>query len=39
VEDAALAKRPVSVNKSYWEAALKDHGVKLDFKDDDSFWV
>jgi len=43
LEDAALAKRPVSINKKYYNSYLKaelaKNGDKMNFKDDDSFWV
>lgn len=35
----ALAKRPISINKKYYEQILKKAGVVIDFKDDNTFWV
>jgi hypothetical protein len=39
IEDAALCKRPISINKKYYEGCLKERGINLDFKDENSFWV
>jgi hypothetical protein len=34
-----LTKKPLDLDKIYFDAYLKPKGVKLDFKDDKSFWV
>jgi len=39
VEDSSLAKRPISINKKYYNSYLQKQGVTMDFKDDTSFWV
>ena len=39
MDDVAYAKRPMSVNKEYYEGYLKTIGWDLDFKDDSSFWL
>lgn len=36
--DASLAGRPLGLNKTYYNAYLKDK-MKLEFKDDSTFWV
>jgi hypothetical protein len=40
-EDVILTKRPISLNKNYFQKILKVQNPKLvmDFKDDNSFWV
>ena len=40
-EDVILTKRPISLNKTYYNKILKTLNPKLemDFKDDSSFWV
>jgi len=38
-EDASLARRPMSFNKEWYEAVLKPKGVKIEWKDDSSFWL
>lgn len=37
--DTSLTSRPLSLTKTYYNAYLKAKGVKLDFKDESSFWV
>lgn len=37
--DSSLTKRPLSINKKYYEDFLKPKGVKLEFKDDNTFFV
>lgn len=37
--DASLSGRPLSINKTYYEAYLKKSGLKLNFKDSNTFWV
>lgn len=39
IEDSALSKRQLSVNKKYYNEVLKEKGFKMNFKDDSSFWV
>jgi len=38
-EDASLTKRPISLNKAYYQKYLKFKGVTLQFKDDTTFYV
>jgi hypothetical protein len=37
--DCSLTKRPLGINKSYYNSYLKDKGIQFDYKDDSSFWV
>lgn len=39
MEDAELTKRPLGINKKYFEAAMQSDTVNFEWKDDDSFWV
>ena len=39
MEDVVLCKKPISLNKNYFEKQLKPQGKKMNFKDDSSFWV
>ena len=40
-QDVIESGKQMSLNKKYHDAYYKDHtgGIKLNFKDDDSFWV
>lgn len=38
-EDASLSGRPLGLNKTYYNAYLKDKGLNLEFKDETSFWI
>ena len=37
--DSSLTKRPLSINKRYYEDFLKKKKVELEFKDDNTFFV
>jgi hypothetical protein len=41
MEDVILTKRPISLNKSYYQKILKtmNPSLEMNFKDDNSFWV
>jgi hypothetical protein len=39
IEDCSLCKRPISLNKVYYNGCMKERGINLDFKDENSFWV
>ena len=41
IEDVILTKRPIGLNKAYYNKVLKqlDKDLVMDFKDDSSFWV
>jgi hypothetical protein len=41
IEDVILTKRPIGLNKAYYNKVLKqlDKNLVMDFKDDSSFWV
>lgn len=39
VLDASLSGRPLGLNKTYYEAYLKEKGVKLEYKDENTFWL
>lgn len=38
-EDSALSGRPLGLNKAYFNAYLKEKGYKMDYKDENSFWL
>ena len=38
-EDSSLTKKPLDLTKSYYNDYLKPKGLKLNFKDDKSFWL
>jgi hypothetical protein len=38
-EDVSLSKRPLGINKTYYNAYLKDKGYKFTYKDENSFFV
>jgi len=38
-EDVTLTKKPISLCKKYYELVLKPQGIKMEFKDDTTFWV
>lgn len=38
-EHVKLTERPVILTKKYYEEVLKQDGLKLDFKDDETFWI
>lgn len=37
--DASLSGRPLSLNKTYYEAYLKEKGFDLVYKDENTFWL
>lgn len=37
--DAALTGRPLGVNKTYFNAYLKEKEFKFEYKDESTFWV
>jgi len=37
--DASLSGRPLSINKTYYNAYLKEKGMKFTYKDENSFYV
>lgn len=37
--DSSLSGRPLSINKNYYNAYLKEKGIKLEYKDDNTFWI
>ena len=37
--DASLSGRPLGLNKTYFNAYLKEKGVKLEYKDENTFWL
>jgi len=37
--DSALTKRPLGLNKKYYNDYMKAKGYKFEFKDDNTFWV
>jgi len=37
--DCALTKRPLSITRTYYNNYLKDKDFKVDYKDENSFWV
>lgn len=39
LEDVSLSKRQCGVTKTYYNSYLKDLGFKLEFKDEDTFWI
>ena len=39
IMDASLSGRPLGLNKTYFEAYLKEKGVKLEYKDENTFWL
>ena len=39
IEDCALTQRPISLSKKYYEQFLKNKGVDVKFKDENTFYV
>jgi hypothetical protein len=39
LEDTSLSGRPLGVNKTYFNAYLKEKGMKMTFKDENSFFL
>lgn len=39
IEDSSLSGRPLGLTKTYYNAYLKDTGLKLVYKDENTFWV
>ena len=39
IEDASLSKRPLGLNKTYYNAYLKDNGGKFTYEDESTFWI
>lgn len=37
--DASLTKRPLGINKTYYKNFLEEKGIKLDYKDENTFWL
>jgi hypothetical protein len=38
-EDVQLTRRPLGINKTYFEMYLKKNGMDFEFKDDQTFWL
>ena len=39
MQDASLSGRPLCVNKTYYNAYLKDKGYNMEYKDESTFWI